>query len=73
MFTYALTKKDSVAPIEHGSKTGMCIAWCNLKYKDAPEEEYEVRKIQIVSVEPPMTKEEIDNEVGRIHRSVYFK
>ena len=73
MFTYALTKKDSLLPIEHGSKSAMCIEWANLNYKQGVGAEYEVKKIQIVSVEPPLTKTDIDDIVDELYTGVILK
>lgn len=64
--TYALTKKGSEQPIEIGSLAGMVHAWGELKYRNAPDEEYSVKRIRITTV-----KEFAEEEIGILLEQSY--
>lgn len=56
--TYALTKKGFEYPIEIGSPERMAYLWGELKYRNAPDEEYSVKRIKIMTANE-LTQEEI--------------
>ena len=58
----ALVSARSNHIIKIGSKNEICNIWAKLKYKDAPDEEYLVKEIQI-SYGKELSKEQINQIV----------
>ena len=66
--TYALTKKGSEDPIEIGSPARMAYLWGELKYRNAPDEKYSVKRIKIMTID-----ELTQREIGVILDDQYSK
>lgn len=65
--TYALTKKDSDLPIDIGTLDHICSLWGELKYRNAPDEEFSVKRVQITTV-----KEFTEKEIGILLERSYI-
>ena len=58
---YVLTNGRNV-PIQYGSKTEICNAWCRKRYRDAIDEKFSVFEVRMIPAKE-LSKDEIETIV----------